>query len=294
MPGFAALLKANAKELLTLQGDQSDRFLELLGDLRDRLTGRLASMGGKDEPLDVFRLQQVQKETEAQIASLEAKGKGIFGKALEDSTELAVEHLSDELDKLSSTFDAEPLVVSLDASKVLADPHQKLLAEQFQSSVERYGDDLLNGVRRELFFGIRTGTPFNNVVRAIGSENGPLGEIGEANAERLVRTEVSQAYNAAHVAGFKRAKREIPDLAETWIHIGSYKDCPICLQLHGTKRPAVGYWTVTQGSKTRKIIHPPAHPHCVCRLVAMRPEWKHGMEEAGYLSTQEEGEQPTL
>ena len=261
----------------------------LLQNLKETLTGRLAASGDISNPLTVWRLRSVLAETEAGIAQLEAKAGGLYGNAAKDAVELSVDHIGAELEAMGGGA----LDVSLSAAKVLADPMQGLLANQFESSVEKYGIDLLNGVRQRLFVGLRAGDSLGEVVRDVSAETGPFGQVGKSNAERLVRTELSDTYGVAHVKGIGQAKSQIPDLKETWIHIGSYP-CEICNPLHGTQRPAVGYWTITQGKKARKVTHPPAHPNCACRVVAMRPSWKADLEDAGYLEKQAPEEQPAL
>ena len=292
MPGFVELLKRHSKEVIDLEQGHADEFLRLLRETQDALRGRLLA-NDSNNPLDIFRLRSVEAETRALIDVLERKASGLYGAVNTESVELSLEHLGQEIDKLSRTFGAEPLKVALDAQKVLADPVRGLLANQFESSVERYGLDLLNGVRRRLFIGLRAGEPLRDVVKDIAGERGAFGAIGQSNAERLVRTEVSEAYNASHLQGYKQAKQVIPDLAETWVHLGSYK-CEPCGQLHGTKRPASGYWTVAVGKKTRKVAAPPLHPRCACRTIVLRPSWRTQMLNAGYLDRQDAEERPSL
>lgn len=282
---FVEALKRHSREVAELEGDHADEFLRLLGDLRDRLAGRYSSLGGQGDPIDAFRLRTVIGETEAAIETLEAKAKAQRPAQVAESVDLAIDHIGEELDSLSKAFDAEPLDISISAQKVLADPVQGLLANHFETSVARYGGDLLNGVRRELFMGLRVGDTLGSVTKNIAGKMGPFGQVGKANAERLVRTETSQAYNAAHSSGIAKAKAKIPDLRDVWLHVGSYL-CPTCGPIHGTARPKDGYWTIKTGNKERRVAHPPGHPNCTCRVVAMRPGWRAGMERLGYLEKQ--------
>lgn len=293
MPGIAALLKRHAAEVDELTGAHADEFLSLLQQLKDTLTGRLAASGDMANPLDVWRVRYVLGETEAGIAKLESRASGLYSAATKDAVDLSVDHIGAELDRMSTAFGGAPMDISISAAKALADPVQGLLANHFETSIERYGGELLNGVRQRLFVGLRAGDSFGEIVKDVSAETGPFGAVGKSNAERLVRTELSQSYGQAHAASFKQAKAEIPDLAETWIHLGSYP-CPTCNPLHGTKRPGVGYWTIAQGKRTRKVVHPPAHPRCTCRLIATRPSWTKKLESAGYLEKQADDDQPSL
>ncbi len=286
MAGFATLLKRHLAELDRLQGAHADSFLKLLESLRETLTGRMVAMGDLQDPLNVWRLRAVVAETESGIALLRKKANGEYDAASQQAIEMSIDHMGAEMDALGS------FNVSLDAAKVLADPAREILAQQFDTSVQRYGLDLLQGVRQRLFVGNMAGDSMGAVVRDIASERGPLGEVGEANAERLVRTETSNAYQQAKDSGFRDAKSEIPDLRRINIHLGSYK-CELCNRLHGREIPSEGFM-FKQGKKTVKRTSPPWHPNCACTAVLMRPSWKRGLENEGYLEQQALDEQPSL
>lgn len=281
--GFPSVIRSHAKQLQRLEGAQADEFLRLLHETQQQLVGRFASMGGQSDPLDAFRIRAAIGEAEAAILALERKATGEYVKGSDDSVELAIEHIGEELNRLSHGFDLRPSRISLDAQKAFADPMQGLLANHFETSVKRYGLDALNQIRQRLFVGLRAGDSLTDISRDLQGRSGPFGTLGKSNADRLVRTEISTAYNVAHQNGYKQAREKLPDLHETWVHIGSYK-CDACESLDGTERPKDGYWTVKLGKKIRKVAHPPLHPNCVCRLIATRPEWKSGLKKLGYLN----------
>jgi hypothetical protein len=288
---FASVLKRNAGEMRQLEQGSADEFLKLLYKLRDDVRGRLAALQPADAPLSAFRLNAVLGEAEAGIMQLEAQSHQLYGRQSQHAVDMAVEHVGEELDQLARAFDEKPLEVTLDAARALADPAQQLLANHFDTSVKRYGLDLLNGVRQRLFIGMRVGDPYGQVVNDIAGERGPLGAVGRSNAERLVRTETSQAYGSAQHSGIAQAARQAKGLKKTWFHVGSYP-CDVCMPLHGTERPLDGTWTIRIGKKTRKVAHAPAHPNCTCRVVAMKPSWRAGLQKLGYL--ERPGEQPAL
>lgn len=226
---------------------------------------------------------RIERETQAAIATLEQKAKGQFTTAQRGALDLSFEHMGDELESLSRAFDGSSLDVTLDAAKALADPAQKLLANHFDTSVARYGGDLLNGVRQRLFVAVRTGDSLRDVASDIAGDRGPFGIVGRDNADRLVRTEVSQAYGAAQHSGLKQAAEQSPSIKKVWLHVGSYK-CETCMPLHGTSRTIDGTWTIKQGRKVREVAHAPAHPNCGCRVTGMKDNWKGKLKGLGYLT----------
>lgn len=280
--GFVGLLKEHAKDVLKLEGAQADEFLRLLRELRDQIHGRLMSLGPSDSEFKAFQLRQVLAETETAVNAMERKAQGQYSKATEEAADLAIEHVGTELERLGRAFESEPTVVSIDAAQVLADPVQGLLADHFETSLRRYGLDLLNGVRQQLFIGMRSGDSYGSIVGKIAAEQGPFGRIGRAGGERLVRTETSQAYGVAQHTSLSEAKQQVPSLKKVWLHIGSWR-CDVCMPLHGTMRDLDGTWTVRIGNKTKEVAHGPAHPNCVCRVSGMKPNWRSKMEKLGYL-----------
>jgi hypothetical protein len=51
-------------------------------------------------------------------------------------------------------------------------------------------------------------------------------------------------------------------------------------------------WEVSGRNSSYEVLHPPAHPNCVCRIVAMTPEWKSELEALGYLDQEQAGSAP--
>lgn len=277
---YADAIKAHAKQVAALEGEQAREMRRLLESMQDTLRGRLLREPGGT--FDAYRVQAVLAETQAQIRALKIKAGILYSGAETAAADLATEHVAAELDRISMAFDHKPIDVTLDAAAVLADPAQRLLANHFESSIDRYGLDVLNGVRREVFTFLRTGGDYRDAVQRIASERGPLGTVGRANGERLMRTEVSQAYGSAQHTGLKEAAKQVPGLKMVWIHVGSYR-CPVCVPLHMTERPLSGTWTIKQGKKTKQVAHPPAHPNCTCRVAAMKASWKGALAKLGYL-----------
>jgi hypothetical protein len=288
MPSGSAALVRHGREVAKLEGAQAQEFLRLLRDLKDNLLGRLTAQSD-NRPFDAFRLRTVLAEAQAGIDALERKAGAFYGKAEHEAAELAADHLEDEIRRLGLAFDREPLIVSIDPAAALADPAQGLLAQHFETSVERYGGDVLNQVRQRVFVGLRSGDSFADVSRSVGvAIEGTAG-----NAKRLVRTEISQAYGSAQHSGIAQAAKQVKGLVKVWMHIGSFV-CPVCMPLHGTERPLDGTWTIKQGKKTKQVAHAPAHPQCVCRVAAMKPGWREKMKALGYLDQRGPDAHPSL
>jgi hypothetical protein len=284
------MLKRQTRELGGLQDAHATEFLRLLRETKADIIERLATGAGSD--LDAFMMQRTLAEAEASIAALTRKASIGYTAQQRDAVGVAVEHQGETMGRLSKTFEPDPFSVALDAQKVLADPLQGLLANHFESSVKTYGLDILNGIRRDLFVGMRTGSSLRDITQKIAAKKGPFGELGQAKAARIARTEISQAYGAASLESGKQVAKKVPGVVKTWLHIGSFK-CPTCNPLNGTTRPMDGTWTI-KGKKPHEIVGPPAHPHCTCRLLFGRPKWRDAMKSLGYLEAQDPDAKPSL
>jgi hypothetical protein len=278
-----ATLRDHSKQVAKLETATADDFLKALRQTEAEILGRLYAVTDSDTAFSTFTLQRVLAEVKAAIGTLESRASDIYGVAQQDAIDLAVEQVSSEITRASSLLDDAPLNLSLDASAGMSDPAQALLANHFESSVQRYGLDVLNQVRRKVQIGMITGDPSRQVVsdvqRAIAGTR--------PQAEQLVRTETSSAYGAAQHRSIAEAAKQVPGLKKMWVHQSSYK-CDVCIDLDGTERPIDGTWTIKIGKKTKKVAHAPAHPNCTCRVIAMKPSWKSKLKGLGYLDSDEE------
>lgn len=286
---FVRTLLRHSREVAAFEGTQADEYRRLLRDVLDALTGRLARAVEGDDPITEARLVHVLGETRTAMATLEEKMLGRYVATARDALDLSIAHIADEVRVLSTAFEPRPFHIAIDAARVWTDPAQRLLAQGFASSVNRYGSSLLSDIRRHLAVSLQVGTPSREVIREIAGKQGPLGGVGLRRGEMLFRTEASNVYGTVQHAGLKQAAEQVPGLSKIWIHVGSYK-CPTCMPLHGTARPLNGTWTIQVAKgpprRTKQVAHPPAHSSCVCRVSSMKPSWRAGLQRLGYLGPQ--------
>lgn len=274
------LIRRHVRALEDIKAGQAEEFSRQLDEARKAIEGRIAAMPGSS--IDAFRLKSVLQEVDASLFVLKRRATGVLIEGERTTLEMSLEHATRELTDLGRTF-GDTMAVRLDAARAMSDPVRGLLANQFETSVERYGLDLLNKVRGRLIQGTITGEAPRDIAREIANERtGPFGTVSRAEADRLVRTELSSAYGVAHSRAMKQANDKLGDLQKTWIHVGSYP-CPICTLLHGTTREMDGKWTFKSGKKTYTVSGAPAHPHCVCKTIPTRASWRKQLDKLGYL-----------
>ena len=87
-----------------------------------------------------------------------------------------------------------------------------------------------------------------------------------ADAERLARTELVNAYGEIQVQGLEAANREDPGWLKRWDAANDRKVCPWCWSLNNvTVAPEEPF--------PEGVDHPPLHPCCRCAVVPWRVEW---------------------
>lgn len=265
--GLAATLRRQDRELVRLEGTKAREFLRLVRDTKDALEGRFAVASQSPNPLDAFKVRSLIAESEAAIRTLQSRAAANFVDVQADAVNLGHEHLVEELDRLSSAIKVETAAVDVGAQVALADPVQGLLANQFESSVQRYGLDALSAVRRDIFMGMRAGDSTAAITKRVFGRFGGLGDNSPLwKTERLVRTEVMNAYGVAQQTTMERMARANPRLRKKW-KADPKGACPGCIALSNTTAPVSGTWLFKTKYEERRIKGPPAHPNCRCRSV---------------------------
>jgi hypothetical protein len=283
-------LRRHAQQVLTLETDEAKRYLRELLRLRGKLAVRLQDVAGKSGKIDAFFVRRAFLETETAIAALEKRFKQMHLDLVDRSEDLAFSHVFGETERMWQRFERTAIPAGIKPEVVLSDQVRGLLANQFSTSVTRYGAEVLGTVQREILFGLRSGEAVRDMTKRLTSLNGPLFSVAPQSAERLIRTEVSQAYGVAQHESGEALKKKVPDAQKMWWHVSSYK-CEVCIGLHQTTRAMGGVWTITTGKKkkrTRKVAHAPAHPNCTCRILTVRPKWKQALSSLGYIEGEAE------
>lgn len=265
--GFSSVLRRQDRELAQLEGAKAKEFLRLVRDSKDLLEGRFLRASQSQNPLDAFKARALIVESEAAIRSLERQTAGDFIAVQQDAVALGHDHLFEEIDRLSDAIKVEQAAVDVGAQVALADPIQGLLANSFESSVQRYGIETLNAVRRDIFLGMRAGDSTESVTKRVFGRFGALGDNSPLwKTERLVRTEVMHAYSIAQQTSMERLAVTNPSLRKKW-KADPGGACGGCADLDDQIRPVSGTWLFKNKYEQRRIKGPPAHPNCRCRSV---------------------------
>lgn len=204
----------------------------------------------------------------------------------------AVEDARRQVVDFSARF-GTPIKVDFDVAAIVAQGEQ-MLVPRFKASAQRYSDNVQRDIRLQLAIGVLRGETWAQMSKRLAGREAFQGAIagvpgfkptagwiaGAASdrlgnkyawwSERLVRTEMVNAYAEHHEMAIRRANELDPEIGSMWDSAADWRLCPVCRQLDGEFR-MVGQLFEAAGVA---VEHPPAHPCCRCVKYAWRRDWK--------------------
>lgn len=212
-------------ELAAFSAAEAKKALKLYRVTRGELRDRLDSL-----PAGTFTAQHYRNalaQVTQAILGMENTMSGDLRGSLTGTAKLSFEHLKRQAEAFGAQFEdtIRPTPLRLAAA---IDQGKTMLLPQFDSSVRRYGHRLIDDIRARLAVSMASHEPveqmkkriFNEYLLPLGTVRAPGGK-GEVPvtahwAERLVRTEVSQAYNTMHLTQLAEQADEEPELLKCW------------------------------------------------------------------------------
>lgn len=154
------------------------------------------------------QLKQAQALTAKRMA-------GELGPLSKEAQATALQGLIDDVADLSKKFAGKELVLPIDEAarfQGVIDERASSMAKQHAKSMARYGANVVQKVENKLALSLLTGESSSEAVDGIAETI--EGEWWQG--ERIVRTEMSFAFNSAHHDGIVDAAADIPELMMRW------------------------------------------------------------------------------
>jgi len=253
------LTREHAAEMLVMEGEELAKLGKIYGEALDILRGKLASVGA-----DTFTAQQTRVVLAQVTAALRAMNKKLgesWDKTLDQRMQRAVTQTLKEIAHFEPKFKQAQGAIQTQVVRKLAGPHG-LLLNQFETSIATYGTGLIRKVGDRLALHAVTKSSWSAMARDVSK----TASIDVWRAERIVRTELINALDAAQQVSFDEFRELLPDLKSQWDATNDARVCPICRHLNGLvagpKQLFSGRWN-----------GPPAHPNCRCRRIPFRSTW---------------------
>ncbi len=223
------------------------------------------------------------------------------------ASQLATDHLIQEIQKFSHYFEGSIRPIPLNQTKLLAEAKRTLIP-RFKTSANRYAGQVGRDIQKQLAIGVVKGETIDQLTSRLAKLGGPRGKVylrgkpGDPRAkaeyiseglfrrykhfaERLARTELINAYNATALDGMEELNKEDPGYMKRWDAALDRRTCVICAGLDDLVRPL-------DKDFAYGIPQPPAHPNCRCAQVVWRKEWKEASHKDDILGKVHEGREP--
>lgn len=234
-------------------------------------------------------LKRVRKETPEWTKELEESMHVGLRRASWIGGRMATEHISEELATFSHVFGTESMIpISLNPARIIGSA-DKTLIPRHRTSAKRYADSVWQDMRNQFRVGLLAGETNDQLVRRLIRLGGPKGIValrgvaGEPGAQteliaeglfrryrhwadRVIRTEVINAYNVQADEGLREANDIDDEIKRRWDSSLDSAMCVVCSGLHAEVRE------VDEAFSTGDM-HPPAHPNCRCAVVAWHESW---------------------
>mgnify|MGYP006290225775 CR=1 FL=1 len=239
------------RDLNRLSRQRRGEVLDVISQSTERLNRELEGL----DP-DSFRAQQARISLllgQAAGADLQAGLEEYLFEVARESGQLGGVHSIAELNNWLDYYGGEVRIPNVGA---LASYTDEILIERFAPSLERYGEEMARQIGTELasaqFERISQGRLTERIQGVIERERW--------QAERIVRTETSHAYNASHHGTLRYAKNSgmAPDLQKTCIVTYDARTDEDSYPLDGQVRDLDENFVDGDG---RSYLHPPGRPN---------------------------------
>ena len=192
-PTTEKLLELHVSRLRKLEERDSERILKRYKEIRAELNDRLLTFRR-----DSFSAQQARGVLAQVQSAIDAMSNSVFDQVKESALDmlgLGVDQLVDEINFFDEYFTGAVVPINVDLLAIASDASE-LLINRYQSSVERYSEDLRGAIERNLTNGIIIGQPIDTLLQNVGSFF--LGE--EWKLRRVARTELHNVHSMSKLA----------------------------------------------------------------------------------------------
>jgi len=294
------LVNSIARDVLALEDATLRAIIPALVDARHELERDLrAWLADHSDGAERFTAQDLRRALASVDAALETisesrpQMESAMVAAARAGATMAVDHIRSELAMHATQFGASVRPTKLSSAAVMARAQHEIIP-RIATSAARYVQTVREDMRHQFALGLVRGENFEQLTNRLRRLGGPRGLValrgiaGDPGAqvehiaeglfaryrhwaERVVRTEVINAYNVEHVAGIEELNDELAAdgqtaLQQRWDSTPDFRRCSLCAALDGQVR-AIG------DEFAPGVLRPPRHPNCRCVVVAWDPSW---------------------
>lgn len=215
---FSQTVATHRRRLESLLTRKAARTMKgFYDEAQGKLTSHLARSinAGRGDKFSAYQMRVVQAQLRQGQAVIAHRMAGQMGPLSKQAQEDALNGLIDDVARLSRAFTGSEVTLPIDEAARFAgvvDKRRSSLMKMHQKSMARYGASVVQKAERQLGVALLTGQSSADTIDEVAAAIG--GEWWQG--ERIVRTEMAFAFNAAHYDGVKESSDELPELMQRW------------------------------------------------------------------------------
>lgn len=274
-------------------------LIELLTTADENLKTRLEKILDRNDPDEIFSevelalflanaIDEINRTTRQLEILLNRSGLRVMDES--------ITRVETFLYRANRAFTDEILPVRID--RALRTRLQPMLLDRHATSIDRYGKAMVRRINQIMVRGMLRGKTQSQMVDELVQIRGPRGvvslravqiqpgmvvRVAEENvpeglfmryrswAWRIVRTEMSEAQNASHLASIQGHRDQFPDIKKKILATFDLRTAMDSVGVHGQVRPVDGYFMDGAG---RVYQRPPSRPHDREVVIPWRDRWR--------------------
>lgn len=282
---FKSAIVENRRAVLKLTDPELASIMPILQEARERTAKGLSKFIKKegDSTYTAHKHQALMVQLDRAMkdvtdAAPKAMLKELRGGSLK-AGRLSIEKLTKMVEEGEKRFRDAVTPMRIPIVKVLTNVQRTMMGRHEQKS-ERYADGIGDRVRREMAIGVVRGESVNEIAkRLVGMKADKMSASDKADAiadkqlfaneyeaERLVRTELVNAYTETQIESLGELDADDPGWKKMWDAANDDRVCDDCNDLDGV---VVDHDELFPGG----IQGPPLHPNDRCTIVPWRDDW---------------------
>lgn len=272
-----ALLDVTIKDVANLGSAQRNNVLAVLMLAEAELSKSLKEWRKKvqngEDRFTHKHLRTTLLQTKTAIDLIKTAGVELERNLKNGNTEafsLAIKHTEMEFYGLNDAYGVPFRPINIDLAATIV-TEQKLVMDRFRKYSKKYTSDMESHIKKNLAIGVIKGETIDQLVKRLMRNTGDMGKglmkLPKASADRIIRTELLNAYNEKHNDSIKVLAEVHDDIKKRWDASLDRRVCELCRSLEGQV-------VDPDGNFSGGINHPPAHPNCRCTVVTWSAFWE--------------------
>lgn len=284
---FAEAVRENQVAVAAMSEPQLREVLAALREVRDGMVDAIESMLRDDaRGYSAHRHATTMLQVDRTIKDVERRLPDALTSDLRRGARRAGERglrvLARMIDEGERQFAGVTTGLRLPIARILASAEETLM-HRHEHAGSKYAGDVGRRLRRQMIVGVIQSEPTDKIARRL---LGPRAEavfakgpavVAEkladkqfssavSDAERLVRTELTNAYSLVQVDGIREAEAEDPGWLKGWDSTMDLRTCRDCARLNGETAELDRPFSAG-------VMRPPLHPNDRCGIVPWHSAW---------------------